>query len=299
MPPNPHNDTTAGRVFNALRNLARRQGRSTDELLVLYVLERFLFRVSRSPYADRLVLKGGLLLAAYDARRATRDVDLLATHLAADEQRVVAWVGEIAAIDIDNGVVFHVERAHATSIRTADQYAGVRVVSPAGIGRARVNLALDVNFGDPVTPAAVSTPYPQLLAADAFTLWGYPIDTVLAEKITTMLALGDLNTRERDWADTWRLTSIHDLDGAGLRTALLTTSGHRGVALRPLSQTVLRLPQLRQQPYSAWRRRQPADAARYPDDFAAVVQAVIAFADPLVDGTADGRRWRSGIRQWR
>jgi Nucleotidyl transferase AbiEii toxin, Type IV TA system len=81
MPPDPSRTATAGRVFNDLRGRARRDGRSTDELLVFYVLERFLYRVTQSNYADSLVLKGGLLLAALDARRATRDADLLGLGL--------------------------------------------------------------------------------------------------------------------------------------------------------------------------------------------------------------------------
>ncbi|MGH3776750.1 MAG: nucleotidyl transferase AbiEii/AbiGii toxin family protein [Pseudonocardiaceae bacterium] len=106
---------TARRVFNDLRNMARREGRSTDELLVYYVQERlrFLHRLSRSPYADRLVLKGGMLLAVLDARRSTRDADLLAMERDRDEQRVAEWVREIVSIDVDDDVVFTIDRLRA------------------------------------------------------------------------------------------------------------------------------------------------------------------------------------------
>jgi len=103
MSPRPSRSTTAGRVFNDLRNMAKREGRSTDELLVFYVLERFLYRVSRSAYAELLVLKGGLLLSVLDARRATRDIDLLSVRLDADEQHVAAMMREIASIEVDDG----------------------------------------------------------------------------------------------------------------------------------------------------------------------------------------------------
>src|SRR6476661_6416638 len=135
MSPNPARATTAGRVFNDLRNMARREGRSTDELLVFYVLERFLHRLSRSPYADRLVLKGGMLLAVLDARRSTRDADLLAIERDRDEQRVAEWVREIASIDVDDGVVFMIDRLRAQQIREGDLYPGVRLTVPAMIGR--------------------------------------------------------------------------------------------------------------------------------------------------------------------
>jgi hypothetical protein len=169
-------DTPAGRVFNDLRNLARQEGRATDELLVLYVLERWLYRAAVSPHADLLVLKGGLLLAALDARRPTRDGDLLAC-LRGDEDEVVRRICEIADIDVEDGVVFDVSEVRRASIREDGHYAGVRVTMPAALGRARVKLALDVNFGDPVTPGAVRVDYPLLLPATPFEVLAYPVET--------------------------------------------------------------------------------------------------------------------------
>lgn len=297
MPP-PSRATTAGRVFNDLRNVARRTGRSTDELLVLYVLERFLFRVSKSPHRDKLILKGGLLLAALDARRATRDADLLATRLDSDVDTIVGLVREIASVAVDDGVVLDADSARTEPIREDDLYPGVRIVVPATVGRAKVKLALDVNFGDPVTPEAVVTEFPQLLGDGTFPLLSYPIETVLAEKITTMIALGDLNTRDRDWADVWRLTGIHDLNGRDIQAALERTASHRGVQLVPLSQVVSRLPQLRQATYTAWRTRQSVDGSAYPEAFAELVRRVMAFADvPLADSTQN-LRWSADAATW-
>ncbi|MGH8898989.1 MAG: nucleotidyl transferase AbiEii/AbiGii toxin family protein [Egibacteraceae bacterium] len=173
-------------MFDDLRNMARREGRSTGELLVFYVVERFLYRVSRSPFVDQLVLKGRMLLAVLDARRSTRDADLLALELDRDEQRVAAWVGEIVSVDIDDGVVFAVDRLRSQPIREGDLYPGVRVTVPAAIGKARLNLVLDVNFGDPVTPGAIRADFPQLLGEGTFSMWAYPVETVVAEKLSTM-----------------------------------------------------------------------------------------------------------------
>lgn len=298
MSPNPARATTAGRVFNDLRNMARREARSTDELLVFYVLERFLHRLSRSPYADRLVLKGGMLLAVLDARRSTRDADLLAIERDRDEQRVAEWVREIASIDVDDGVVFMIDRLRAQQIREGDLYPGVRLTVPAMIGRARLNLVLDVNFGDPVTPQVRRADFPQLLQEGTFPIWAYPIETVVAEKLTTMMALGDVNTRDRDWADLWRLTRTHDMSGHALRAALVRTAAHRGRSLRQLSQVVVRLPQLRQDSYTAWRRSQTAAALAYPEDFADVVRHVITFADPLISDQVGDQHWYAAGRTW-
>jgi hypothetical protein len=193
-------DTTAGRVYLDLRARARAEDRPTDELLVLYVLERFLYRRSVSSHRDRLILKGGMLLAALDQRRPTRDVDLLATAVANDIDTIAAVVREIAMIDVDDGVVFDTGRLTTRQIREHDLYAGVRVVVPATVDRAQQPLRVDVNVGDPVTPAPQRIAYPALLG-EPFELIGYPIDTVLAEKLVTVTALGEVNTRERDFAD--------------------------------------------------------------------------------------------------
>jgi hypothetical protein len=168
----PRRDTTSGRVYLDLRARARAENRATDELLVLYVLERFLYRLSVSPHRDRLILKGGMLLAALDQRRPTRDVDLLATAVANDLDAIAAVVRDVVMIDIDDGVVFATDRMTAQQIREHDTYAGVRVVVPATVDRSQQPLRVDVNVGDPVTPAPQRITYPALLD-ESFELVGW------------------------------------------------------------------------------------------------------------------------------
>jgi len=293
----PSRGTTAGVVFNDLRKLARAQNRNTDELLVFYVLERFLYRLSRSPYADRLTLKGGLLLATLDARRPTRDGDLLAL-LSHDEAEIRGWITEITRIEVDDGVQFDTDELRSTTIRDGELYEGLRVTMPTRVGSAKIKLQLDINFGDPVTPGVIETEYPQLLADRGFPVRAYPIDTVIAEKLSTAIALGDGNTRERDWADMWRLTGQHRLDGSSMRRALERTAAHRGVELLPLSEVISTLPARREGAYQAWRVRQGVDAMHYPETLAELVAAVIRFADQLVLDAIDGQRWNPRARRW-
>ena len=295
--PDPSRATTAGRVFHDLRAEARRQGRSTDELLVFYVLERFLYRLSRSAWADRLVLKGGLLLAVLDTRRATRDADLLGLSVDGDPRQILAMVTDIVGIEGDDGVEFQSDHARVDSIREGARYSGTRITMPCRIGKARSTLALDINVGDPITPGATLIDFPQILDPDPIRLYGYPIETVLAEKLTTMVSLGDLNTRERDWADVWRLTGSHDLAGGTVHAALINTATYRGISLQPLSQVIDTLRMRRQRPYAAWLARQAATSS-YPADFGALVDAVISFADPPLDGRSAGLTWIAHRRRW-
>ena len=175
-----------GRAYLDLQNRARREGRGTQELLTLYVVERWLARLSDSRYAEDFVLKGGMLLAAFGQRRPTVDVDTLARNLANDADTVASRVAEIAALPGDDGVDFLTASATATTIRDDALYAGVRVTMDARIATANVNLRLDVSFGDPVTPAPRQVVLPALRPGmAAVTALGYPIETVLAEKIVT------------------------------------------------------------------------------------------------------------------
>lgn len=151
----PSKATPGGRAYLDLQNRARRERRSTQELQTLYVLERWLARLAASPHAGEFVLKGGMLLAVFDARRPTADADLLARNLANDEQTVIARVVGVAGVELDpdDGVEFLVDTATAQSIRDDDLYTGVRISMSCRISTAIVKLKLDINFGDPVTPA--------------------------------------------------------------------------------------------------------------------------------------------------
>ena len=168
----------------------------------------------------------------------------------------------------------------------------------ATLSRARLKLQLDISFGDPVTPAPELVEYPQYLTDETFTLFGYPIATVIAEKLSTAIALGDLNTRDRDFADLHQLITHHHLDGDELATALHNTASHRGIRLRPLSEAISDLPTRRQPSYTAWRRRQGQAAENHPAAFADVVPVVTTFADPLATGAARGRAWNPVTRTW-
>ncbi len=127
----PTRATTAGRAYLDLRNLARENRRPVDELLQLYVLEAFLARLTGSRFADQLVLKGGVLLAAFDERRPTRDIDLQGQALENDIQAIRATVCEVAAIALDDGVIFDVESATAEEIR--DEEIGRRGAAGSGL----------------------------------------------------------------------------------------------------------------------------------------------------------------------
>lgn len=231
----PTRGTVEGRVYLDLQNKARRDGRPNAELQQLYVLEGFLARLAASPDRDRFVLKGGVLLAAFGTRRPTRDVDFQGLRLAHDTATVKALIIAVAGILLEDGLVFHTRTAHADTIRDEDEYSGVRVTMTATLARAQLTFHVDVNVGDPVTPAAVLVHVPRLLGGQPLTLSGYPLPMVHAEKVVTALQRGTVNTRWRDFADVWTLSGTHPVNGNELQTALRVVADHRSVRLAPLA----------------------------------------------------------------
>jgi Nucleotidyl transferase AbiEii toxin, Type IV TA system len=211
----PSRANQAGRAYLAIRSKARGDQRPVEELLQLYVLESFLTRMAQSQFAARFVLKGGVLLAAFGARRPTRDIDLQAQALDNDTDSVRVAICEIATRQIDDGVVFDIDTATAAVIRDEDTYSGVRVTMMAQLATARQHLHVDVNVGDPIIPAPQQVHLPRLLGGEVVVL-GYPLVMVHTEKIVTAIARGTVNTRWRDFADIYRLLAESCGFGSGV-----------------------------------------------------------------------------------
>lgn len=278
----PERADPAGARYLALQRRARAQGRPTAELLQRDVLEAFLRRLSRSRHADRLVLKGGMLMAAFDLRRATRDVDLLAQQVDNDPAAVGRLVTEIVTIEVEDGVVFLPDTLTLGAIRDEDVYPGVRVGMEARLVSARVRLSVDVSVGDPVVPAAARTFIPFLFGEDGVALWAYPKAMVVAEKLVTALQRGIASTRWRDFADLYLL--VHgDLDRGEVIEALRAVAAHRGVHLRPLGEVLRGMSGVAQGRWATWRDRQGAHD-RVPADFNAVLQAIDHATRPWLNG---------------
>ncbi len=281
-------------VYRALQRRAREEGRGTQELFEFYLLQRFLYRLSVSQYRDRFVLKGGLLLTVLGARRPTRDADVLARGVAGDEETLLAIVKEVASIPVKDGMIFDTPQARATTIREHAVYPGTRIVVPAALGTARLHLRLDVNFGDPV--GAQEIKYPTLLSDESFGLLGYPVETVIAEKVETMITRGDANTRERDYADVLALSRLHPLEARELRRALERTAAHRGTQLVPLSAALDTLPNARQRDWRAFLVR--AGLPDMPESFEEAVAQVRNFVDPVLRNDPDLIRWDPSVGEW-
>lgn len=279
-------------AYRALQKLARADGRTTQQTFELYVHERFLARLASSRFAERLVLKGGMLLAALQTRRATRDADILARGINSDIDSLRSMFSEIAAIELTDGVAFEIDDISLVTIREDAEYEGIRASMPARLAGAILKLRIDLSFGDPVNPQHID--YPTLLDDPVFTLLGYPLESVIAEKAETMIALADANTRDRDYSDIYLLSGIYPLEREPLRKALLAVAEHRRREVQPLGPLLVTLRQSRQQPWEAFRAR--TGLQELPERFSYVVDVVVKFLDGL--HADDTSHWNPTQRRW-
>jgi len=294
----PTRASEAGRAYLDLQNRARAERRGTQELLTLYVVERWLARLSASPHADKFVVKGGMVLAAYDARRPTADLDALARSIANDQNAIVSLVSDIARLSLDDGVQYQTSTATSRVIRDQAIHSGVRITMDCMIATATIKFRLDVNFGDPITPAASSVTLPSLRPGlEPVRVLGYPVETILAEKIATAIALGPANTRVRDYADIYILTGRQVVTHRTTREALLATALHRGTPVQPLSDATGNIADIRSRTFEAYRTGLGESGTQLPARFPALVRAVTAFADPLASDAGDST-WQPTERRW-
>ena len=222
-------------VHQLLLNKARQTHRPFNELLQYYAMERFLYRLSKSPYAARFILKGALMFTAWklESYRPTMDIDLLG-KTANQVEIVVAIAREICAQSVaPDGLMFNPASVKGARIAENANYEGVRIRFQANLGAARVTLQLDIGFGDVIVPATQPIEYPTLLDFEAPRLRGYSKESMVAEKFESLVTLGIFNSRMKDYFDIWTLSRRFDFDGQTLGNAIARTFSNRGTKIVP------------------------------------------------------------------
>jgi len=219
----------AASVKARLQNVAGKRGEDFNLLLLRYGIERLLFRLSQSPYADRFLLKGAMLFVVWDEKthRPTRDLDLLGFGPSEKAELTQVFQEVVTMPVVDDGIVFNPKSVQADEIREDNAYGGVRIRLMGKLGTAEVPVQIDVGAGDIVTPAPETATFPTLLDFPAPHVRTYPVYTVVAEKFEAMVKLGIANTRMKDFHDVWFLAHRFEFDGPTLRKAIEATFARR------------------------------------------------------------------------
>lgn len=221
-------------ILQRLKNYS--QSRKEDRGLTIsnYAIERFLYRLSLSPYAGQFVLKGAQLFriwAGYNYRP-TRDVDLLRFG-SPDIPELVQIFRELCRIQPNeqDGIIFLSESVKGEEIREGHAYGGVRMKLKFRIGRTGEHMQIDIGFGDAVNPPAQEVLFPSILNLPAPKLRAYSQETVIAEKVEAMVRLGYANSRMKDFYDVYQLSKRFDFDGQSLADAIRATFLQRGTEI--------------------------------------------------------------------
>ena len=220
---------TPEQVKGRIKNVAKENKADARTLMRIYMMERFLERIANSKYKDNFVIKGGMLVTAMVgvALRSTMDIDttIKNQNLSAEDAKRI--VNEIKDIDLGDGVSFEIKEVF--NIMDEMEYPGIRFTMNAMMGKLVTPMKIDISTGDVITPGAVEYQYRLLLDNRSISLWSYNLETILAEKLQTVLARGLLNTRMRDFYDIRTLLSIYedDIDNDVLERAFDATCKKR------------------------------------------------------------------------
>lgn len=288
-------NTTAS-VRQRLLNRARSDQRPFNELLQYYAMERFLFRLSQSAHANRFILKGALMLSAWRSAelRPTIDIDLLG-RTSNETASIVAQIRDILSAEVDpDGLVFDPDTIQAERITEDADYEGIRVRFRGTLDSARVNMQIDIGFGDVVFPAPEKSDLPTLLDSPAPRLLCYSRESAIAEKFEAMVKLSELNSRMKDFYDIWLLCRQFDFAGDSLAKAIRLTFDRRGT---PLPDDIVAFTEgfgeTKQTQWAAFHRRLRQD--HVPALFSVVVLSVREFLLPLTVALSSGKsppsRW--------
>jgi predicted nucleotidyltransferase component of viral defense system len=224
----------AASVRQRLLNLSRERGENFNLILTHYALERFLYRLSISRHAASFVLKGAFRFMAWtnEAHRPTRDLDLAGSGDESPE-RLGKAISEICWVEDapDDGLIFDAGVIQTEAIREDQVYQGLRVKLIARLGNVPINVQIDVGFGDDVTPEPEEIDYPTLLELPAPRIRAYPKESVVAEKLQAMVAIGMPTSRMKDFYDIWTMARVFPFEGAVLAKAIAATFKRRKTVL--------------------------------------------------------------------
>ena len=217
--------------LNALiRNKAAGDGDKAQILLRIYMMERLLERISVSRYRDNFILKGGMLVSSLVGvdMRTTMDIDTTVRALPLTQEKAKAFLEEIMAIDLEDNVSFRITKIE--DIMEGHEYEGIRFHIEGVLEKLRQTIKIDISTGDAIIPAAVKYELPLILENRKIGLWAYNMETLLAEKLETVMTRAEANTRMRDFYDIYILTrqKAFEFNPTHLKEAFAATCRKRG-----------------------------------------------------------------------
>lgn len=273
---------TPEQIKGRIKSVAKQNNADARTLMRIYMMERFLERLAQSEYRDNFIIKGGILVTAMIgvAHRSTMDIDTSMKNLNLSAEDALRVVNQVKDIDLDDGVSFEVK--DLSNIMDEMEYPGIRVTMNANVGRLITPLKIDISTGDVITPRAIEFNYDLLLEDRSISLWSYNLETILAEKLQTVLARGILNTRMRDFYDIRMLLDTYEdkVNKAVLKDAFAATCKKRGTDhLQEQAEEIIKIIEANEQLQVLWRAYEKKYSYAADIDYASVISGVRKLMD--------------------
>lgn len=273
---------TPEQIKGRIKSVAKQNNADARTLMRIYMMERFLERLAQSEYRDNFIIKGGILVTAMIgvAHRSTMDIDTSMKNLNLSAEDALRVVNQVKDIDLDDGVSFDVK--DVSNIMDEMEYPGIRVTMNANVGRLITPLKIDISTGDVITPRAIEFNYDLLLEDRSISLWSYNLETILAEKLQTVLARGILNTRMRDFYDIRMLLDTYEdkVNKVVLKEAFAATCNKRGTDhLQEQAEEIIKIIEADEQLQVLWRAYQKKYSYAADIDYASVISGVRKLMD--------------------
>lgn len=282
----------AASIHQRLKNISKDENRPFNELLQYYSMERFLYRLSQSKYAECFILKGALMLRAWQSPelRPTMDIDMLG-KTSNEIDSIIEEVKEIISVDSEpDGLMFDIDSIKAERIKEDADYEGVRVRFIGTLDNAIVHMQIDIGFDDIIHPGPVETEYPTILKSPVLKLLCYSRESAIAEKFEAMLKLGELNSRMKDFYDIWLLSRQFDFNGKVLAEAIRLTLDHRGTVIPEIIIAFTKaFIEDKQVQWKAFNKRLAQE--HVPNDFANIVMGIENFLAEIIAALKSGSKF--------
>ena len=221
-------------IKDRLKNQADSSNKTVQQMQIYYGLERTIYRISISKYANHFVLKGGIFLyALFDKNylRATTDIDLLARKISNSEREMKTVFEEIFSQELDDGLVFDLDSLSVTSITEFKDYHGLNVKIFAYLDRTQIAISIDIGYGDVIYPDSVEIEFSTILDNEVPKIQAYSIETAIAEKLQTIVSNGFTNSRYKDFYDIYVLGNNYSINKELLQEAIVETFKNRNTEL--------------------------------------------------------------------
>lgn len=287
-----------------LRNQAQSSGKTFQEALTAYGLERTIYRLSVSEYVERFTLKGGIFLYALfegEFARATRDIDLLARNMPNNVEYMKKVFEDIFSINSDDALQYNLDTLNVIDITEFKKYHGVNVSIMAYLDRTEVLVSIDIGFGDIVYPDRLKIEFPILLDMDAPEIYAYSISSAISEKFEAIVSLGDANSRYKDFYDIYILGVRYDLDGAELKESIKETFEHRGTEFDDIyafTDEFLKS-EIHQRRWKSFLKKKKALVTVELDEVVSIIKAMLLpIVDSITSGTDYYLKWNHTSGSW-